>query len=261
MRRGMTFRMPRRKSNYRASRRIAASIVVGLALCTLWTILLFTYLPTNSWTSKIGALPLENFDPTYLEPIAPDLLQVMRLSPTPGRGFYLIYNVDLGINKTMYGYRDTTVSRPRQPGSPVVITWDPTQSEIPDAVSLSRYQFGWPFRMLSYDEITTGLSTNDPLVAAYHQKVDALAGAHRGLDRPAWLPSSIPLRRVPIAVNWVALFLNVVVWSVISFAILSIRPMIHAISVRRRKKLGLCIKCKYPLEGLSRCPECGTPRS
>ena len=238
-----------------------SSVVLGAVLCLLWTSLLFTYLRPNSWTSNKGALPLDNFEPTYIEPIAPELTQIMRLTPTPGSGRYLIFNVDVGISLEMYTYGTTKVSRTMIPGSRAAPLRDPTQSDIPDAVGISRYQYGWPFRMLSFDEITTGLSTTDPLVMAYHQKAYDLAGAHRGLDRPAWLPSFIPLYRVPIAFNWFALILNVLAWSVISYAILSIRPMLRALIVHRRRKLGLCCNCKYTLEGLTQCPECGTPRA
>lgn len=219
----------------------------------LWTSLLFTYFLTNSWTSKTGPLPLDSLEVTYLEPIAPELLQIYRLYPTPGKGRYMIYNVDIGIRHTMYGYRDANTKRDTP--------WNPAVSDIPTSVTLSRFEFGWPFRMLNYDTISTGLSTDDPLVMAYHQRAYALAGANRGLDRPVWLPNFIPLKRIPIAVNWVALFLNVLVCSVICYALLSCRPLVRAWIRHRRHKLGLCVNCKYTLEELSQCPECGTLRN
>ncbi len=139
--------------------------------------------------------------------------------------------------------------------------WDPTVSDIPNAVSLSRFRFGWPMRMLHFDDFTTGQSTINPLVAAYHQKGYQLAGRHRGLDRPSWLPGFIPLYRVPIALNWFALVVNVLAWSAICYALLSCRPLIRAWIQRRRRSLGLCVTCKYPLEELAQCPECGTARA
>lgn len=260
MRPGMTSRMRSRFPLYRTIRHIVTSIALGLVCCVVWTGVLIAFLHPNSWTSKTGPLPLDQFEPTYLEQVAPELVQILKLYPTEGSGIYRIYSLNIGISHTMYSYRRTTASRPRTPGTRVRTVWDPTRSDIPDGVELSRYEYGWPFRTLSYDEIRTGLNTTDPLVMAYHQKAYALAGPNRGLDRPAWLPSFVSLRRVPLAVNWQALMLNVVVWSAICYVILSIRPLLRAMRIRRRKSRGLCIDCRYPLDELTQCPECGTPR-
>lgn len=228
--------------------------MLGLMLCVLSTTLLATFFHPKSWVSQGNSLPLTDFEPTYMESIAPEIVSILWYSPSTGNGSYLLYHVNVGADMIVYSY-----GSPKFPT--LVASWDPTVSDIPSVVRLSRFRFGWPLRALSYDDFTTGQSLGNPLVAAYHQKANSLAGSHRGLDRPSWLPGFIPLRRVPIAVDWAALFLNIVVWTVICYAILSIRPMLRAISARRRKKRGLCIRCTYPLEGLTRCPECGTDRA
>jgi|GEM_PF-4938429 len=36
---------------------------------------------------------------------------------------------------------------------------------------------------------------------------------------------------------------------------------VRAFVRRRRRSAGLCVRCRYPLAGLPRCPECGTDQA
>ncbi|MEX0876808.1 MAG: hypothetical protein WD114_05050 [Phycisphaerales bacterium] len=232
----------------RVINKLAVSIVLGSVLCALITALLLTYLRPTNWVSRSGTLPLSEFEPTYLEPIAPELGGVFRFSPSTGNGSFLVYRINVGSDMMNYSY-----------GFPEM-RWDPARSESPSAVQLRRYRFGWPMRFLSYDEISTGASVNNPVVMAYHKRAYALAGARRGLDRPSWLPEFIPLFRVPTAVEWLPLAINLLLWSLAAFLLLAMSPLLkHWIRVRRFRR-GVCVKCCYPLEELLRCPECGQER-
>jgi len=244
--------MHRNTSSLRTQlKRIGLALVLGVVLCLLSTALLLTYLKSWSWVSSGPTLNPDSFEATYLEPIAPELVAVRHHSPSTGNGSFALTGINLGADMVSYCYGVSLWDEGYTP-------WDPTVDAEPTSVNIMRYRFGWPMRMLHYDDISTGSSIADPIVLAYHQRANAIAGIHRGLDRPSWLPGFIPLYRVPIAVNWFTLVINVLTWSALCYALMSCLSWLRAWIQRRRIKGGLCASCKYPVGDFERCPECGT---
>ena len=233
-------------------RRIAASLALGLATSLALSMLLATVLLPSHWTSKT-ILDHTKIAPTYLAPIAPDLVEAFVGVPAHyASGEPLLGGSNLGVDMMVFSYGASAWSATFQP-------WDPLVTPEPTNVELTRFRFGWPMRMLSMDDITTGASTNISLVRDYHQRAYALAAADRGLNRPAWIPRVIPLHRIPIAVNWTGLAVNTACWSAVCFLLLSCRPLIQSHIRRRRTRRGLCPTCRYELQSLPTCPECGQP--
>jgi len=219
----------------------------------LTTGLVMTWLQPSSWTLQADLNPAE-IEPQYIEPIAPRLSSATVAIPAGGGGEALLGGVNLGVDSLTFEYGASIWDLNYQP-------WDPSVSDEPTNVSLIRYRFGWPMRFLSYDDISTGASVNNPVVMAYHQRAYGLAGVRRGLDRPSWLPGFIPLYRVPIAVDWWHLAVNLLLWTLVAFALLGLRPLVRRWIRTRRLKGGVCVGCCYPLEDLKICPECGTARA
>lgn len=231
-------------------RRIFTSLALGLAMVITTTALLATFLfPGRS--TVVRSPRIDAFPPTYLAPIAPPLTEISKTKPTNGLGgIPLLGSINPGVDSIEYSYGPAFWSDTYRP-------WDTTVTDEPPTVRLSRYRFGWPMRMLSMDDITTGQSIADPVVMAYHQRAYALAAADRGLNRPAWIPRFIPLHRIPIAVNWTGLAVNTAFWSAVCFLLLSCRPLIRSHIHRRRTRRSLCPTCRYEIQSLPTCPECG----
>jgi hypothetical protein len=233
-------------------RRILASLAIGLVMMTTTTALLATFLFPRSST-VVRSPRIDAFPPTYLAPIAPPLTEISKTKPTSVfGGIPLLGTINPGVDSIEYSYGPAFWSDTYRP-------WDTTVTEEPPTVRLSRYRFGWPMRMLHMDDITTGQSIADPVVMAFHQRAYALAAHHRGLNRPAWIPSFIPLHRIPIAINWTGLAVNTACWGAVCFLLLSCRPLIRFHIHRRRARRGLCPTCRYELQSLPTCPECGQP--
>ncbi|MCC5823103.1 MAG: hypothetical protein LAT64_10130 [Phycisphaerales bacterium] len=230
---------------------LAITALISLALGFLITIgtaaLLFTVLFPTTWTVT-GSLPIDQTPPTYLAPIAPPLTEIYRTTASGP-----LDAVPLpGVDSIVFEYGPSLWSDAYQP-------WDPAASSDPTFVSLTRYRFGWPRRFLSMDSITTGQSVADPVVMAYHQRANDLAAEHRGLNRPAWVPRFIPIHRVPAVVDRTNLAINTAFWALICFGLIQCRYLIKAAIRRRRTRRGLCARCRYELQGLNTCPECGSP--
>ncbi len=228
-------------------RRILASLALGLATSIAVCLLLATVLFPSHWTSKT-TLDHTKIAPTYLAPIAPDLVEAFIL--VPGRRASdkpLLWGTNLGVDQVVYSYGSSMWSGAFQP-------WNPLTTDEPTSVTLTRYRFGWPFRMLSVDEITTLANPNFSPVTDYYQRAHDLAGLHAGLNAPRWMPSSLKLDRIPIFVHCIPLVVNTACWATLWFAILAcMNAHIH----RRRTRRGLCPTCRYDLQSLPTCPECG----
>lgn len=67
-------------------------------------------------------------------------------------------------------------------------------------------------------------------------------------------------RFLPYAPVWTGLAIDVVAWALCAWAISIIARLPIAWIKHRRRRIGICAHCKYPVTGLiERCPECGTP--
>ena len=71
-----------------------------------------------------------------------------------------------------------------------------------------------------------------------------------------WFPNDSVRWSGPVQTGvWLPIWMLVVVWGTI---FLICRPPAHFLRRRKRKKLGLCLKCGYDLRASkARCPECG----
>ncbi|MFG0244762.1 MAG: hypothetical protein ACF8MF_01755 [Phycisphaerales bacterium JB052] len=247
--------MRRNQSSLRTQlKRIGLALVLGVVLCLLSTALLLTYLKSSSWVSSGPTPNPESFQATYLDPIAPELVEVRHHSPSIGNGSFPLSGINLGADMVSYSYGISLWDKGYTP-------WDPTVDAEPTSVNIMRYRFGWPMRMLSYDDISTGASIAIPSVASYHQRAYQLAGNHRGLDRPGWVPGFIPLYRVPTMIRWDGVVINTLAWACVGYALLSTVPLIRAGIAHRRMQRGVCVVCQYQLDDLQQCPECGTHRA
>jgi hypothetical protein len=233
--------------------RILACLVLGLVLSVGTCALLATFLFPSHWYVHKSVHP-PSLPPTYLAAIAPELREISVCAPTgPSGNGPIFWGLNVGIDTIRYGYGDSMWDRDFRP-------WDPIVSPEPSSVELIRYRFGWPMRAVSMDDVTTGgANAGISTVSEFYRRAYQLAGEHRGLNRPAWLPTFVPMDRVPVAVRWGALAVNTVVWAGICYLILIaggwwLRNRVRA----RRAERGLCTECRYALEGLAVCPECGT---
>ena len=101
------------------------------------------------------------------------------------------------------------------------------------------FSAGWPMRSLcGVDSITPGLEQFAP---------SAL------IDVPAWIKGGG--HKVPVVPLWGGFAVNTLLFSMP--AIGGVWFLTWRREVRRRR-LGLCAGCGYPVKGLERCPECGT---
>ncbi len=231
-------------------RRLIASIALAPLIVCAVTLLLATVLFPTHWTTK-ATLPPSSMPPTYLAPIGPELTGVYIAVPAvPTRGDPLLGGVNLGVDFVSYTYGDSILNPAFQP-------WDPAVTPDPPSVELTRFRFGWPRRIVSLDDISTGASVADPAVMAYHRRAYALAKEYRGLNRPRWMPRFIPVYRIPVVVNWSNFAVNTAAMTPVAFALLCIPPALRAIRRRRRARRGRCPACGYDLQTLTTCPECG----
>lgn len=228
---------------------IASIALAPLIVCAVTLLLATVLFPTN-WTTK-STLPPSSMPPTYLAPIAPDLKEVhIAIPASPSSGGPLFGGVNLGVDFISYAYGDSAFNPAFQP-------WDPAVTPDPPFVELTRFRFGWPRRIVSLDDISTGTSIADPAVMAYHRRAYALAKEHRGLNRPRWMPRFIPVYRIPVVVNWPNFAVNTTAMTPVAFVLLCIPPALRAIRRGRRARRGRCPACGYDVQTLTTCPECG----
>lgn len=226
---------------------------IGLAISFAVCALLATFLFPSHWRFQ-KSIPPSAMPPTYLAAIAPELREITLSVPNNHPDDRpILWGLNVGVDVVCYAYGDSMWDRRAR-------RWDPVASPLPTSVELVRYRFGWPLRMVSMDEVTTGADPSSSVVAEFHQRAFALAREHRGMSRPAWLPRSIPLWRVPIAVRWGSLAVNTLVWAFFCYLVLSVGGWLirRKISGRRARR-GLCTACGYEMAGLMVCPECATP--
>jgi hypothetical protein len=233
--------------------RMLACLPIGLAISFAVCALLATFLFPSHWRFQ-KSIPPSAMPPTYLAPMAPELREITRSVPNKYPDDEpVLWGLNIGVDLVCYTYGDSIYV-------PDSCWWDPLVSHEPPCVALIRYRFGWPLRMMSMDEIETIADPSNSVVAEFHQRARTLAGEHRGMSRPAWLPRSIPLWRVPIAVRWGSLAVNTLVWALFCYLVLSVGGWLirRKISGRRARR-GLCTGCGYEIDGLMVCPECATP--
>lgn len=117
----------------------------------------------------------------------------------------------------------------------------PTRSDLMSPGLAGEVASGWPFRSaMSEHHIVDGSST----ITRWGIPVFR-----------AWQPWSEPPRSIPLRPIWLGLLGNTLFWSWV------VAPAYWgAIGWRtaRRRRRALCVNCKYPVQSLTRCPECGT---
>jgi hypothetical protein len=223
--------------------RIARALFVGIVVSLLIPELLAAFLLPRSWGGLVQ-LPKDIPHPTYLHDIAPPFSSAIKNTPADSSGDVPLIPINLGMDLIHYsyglGYFD-----------PNYTPWDTTRTDSPPSVNLTRFRFGFPWRSLTWDDLSTGASVNIPAVMDYHMKMYERAGIDRGIG----VSFISPGRRLPIAPIWGGLILNILFWSSLWFF-----PGVIWRSARYflRKRRGLCLVCGYAIEDLERCPECGT---
>ncbi len=105
---------------------------------------------------------------------------------------------------------------------------------------------GWPFYALSRVQIDSYIDNS----RVPSNQSNSIA--------PSWNTPMTRSELLPYVPSLDGLLGNWLFYGIPSFIALT---LIERINRLRRDKIGLCIKCKYPLEHLKTCPECGTPCS
>lgn len=227
-------------------RRLIRSICVGLGISILIPELLAAFVLPNSWGGYLD-LSATTRAPQYLNDIAPAFTRAYQIFPaSPSSGEPLMGGVNLGMDMVNYDYGAGYLD-------PNFVPWDPSVSSTPSFVNLSRFRFGYPWRSLTWDDLSTGTSVNIPAVMDYHMKMYDRAGIDRGIG----VSFISPGRRLPIAPIWGGLLLNFVFWSIVWFVPGVLR---QSIRIHNRKRKGLCTICGYAVQDFEVCPECGNTR-
>lgn len=225
-------------------RRLIRSLIMGMVLSVFITQFSAALLLPYSWAGYTE-LPSDVQHPTYLADIAPPFSSATKFTPE----LPLIIEdsfgeINTGMDSIEYAYGLSFFD-------PDFVPWDTTKSETPPSVNLTRYRFGFPWRAMYWDDLSTGSSINIPAVFAYHQKMYQRAGLSRGIG----VSFISPGRRLPIVPVWPGLIADILFWSVVWF----IPGVIwRTLCAARRKRRGLCLVCGYSIEDLEVCPECGS---
>lgn len=231
-----------RKTTFK--RRLIRSLIAGIVLSILIPQFLATFLLPRTWAGNFP-LPEDALHPTYLHDIAPPFSSASRYTPaTPGTGAVLPRGMNTGMDNIDYSYGLSYFD-------PNYAPWDTTVFDTPPSVNLTRFRFGFPWRAMYWDDLSTGSSIHIPAVSAYHQKMYDRAGASRGIS----VSFISPGRRLPIVPIWPGLFLDMLFWSLLWFI-----PGIiwQSIRIAKRKRRGHCLACGYAIEDFEVCPECGS---
>lgn len=236
-----------KKTRKKFRRRIAESLFVGITVTLLISELLAAFLLPSSWVGFSEDLPKMSQAPTYLHDIAPALTSAQMSFPAnPATSEPLLHGLNVGMDVINYSYGAGFFD-------PNFAPWDPSVSDSPSFVSLTRFRFGWPFRALYWDDLSTGTSVAIPAVWDYHLKMYERAGIDRGIG----VSYISPGRRLPIAPIWTGLFFNILFWSVAWYVPFMLRRIAIRFRAKRRVRLGLCADCGYTIDEFSMCPECG----
>lgn len=103
------------------------------------------------------------------------------------------------------------------------------------------FSAGWPMRSFcGCDYITPGLERFAPASL---------------VDVPAWIKGGG--HQVPVSPLWGGFVVNTFLFSVPAIGVVRVVGWRRE---ARRRYLGLCAGCGYPVKGLARCPECGAAR-
>ncbi len=117
--------------------------------------------------------------------------------------------------------------------------------------SMKRIRYGLPMNSVRLDRYNTNAS-NLPQAS-----LDAFTDE---LGKKAGLSDGIPItwnawtRHFPVVPMWGGLIVDILFWSVLWYALGSVRGKIRSWRFSRK---GRCVGCGYSLEGTAGCPECG----
>ncbi len=222
--------------------RIARALCMGAFLTLLSTVLLICFQPTNRWTGYTANTKYHDQGPSYLGDLAPRYTSSNRYKVATRSGNEMLFGLNTGIDQIQYTFGDPNME------------WDLAEDELPPRVFINRTRYGFPWRVLYRDHISTQTSTKNPQVSQFHQRAYARVGSRRGLDRPAWFPTWVITYRVPITPLWGGILANMLSWSLLWF-VLALIPA--RVVNRHRRRNGLCLACGYAVEDLEICPECG----
>ena len=146
--------------------------------------------------------------------------------------------------------------------------WVGTESlSVPDVISddtlnveihhmyYSGARYGWPFRCVGTSSRSTKTNTKSSGMWTMGQE-------QIKTHEPTWYFHGIPtgmrnryLSTIPIQVLPLGMAVNSLFFSVLIFGSLRLA---QAVIREHRKHRGICEECKYPLNDLEQCPECGT---
>lgn len=115
---------------------------------------------------------------------------------------------------------------------------------------------GLPMRALrSHVEPYHGSDTRDALQGLDLPILELFRRGFPTNRLPAWLHAHRETR-LPFVPVWTGFIINTVFWSFLSWLAVAGPNRIRRVI---RRKRGLCMQCKYNLDDLPTCPECGTP--
>lgn len=113
-----------------------------------------------------------------------------------------------------------------------------TMSGLGRQATFQGFSAGWPMRSLcGRDYIAPSLEAQAPMALC---------------DVPGWIKSGG--YKVPVSPLWMGLVVNALLFAI---PVLAGTWVVACARRRRRRRLGLCLKCAYSVKGLERCPECG----
>ena len=247
----MTSRM--RSNRRRLFRRLIAASVFGFAVTAL-----LAFSPSifrdhfESWYSPKGKPHRMQSAPTYLSGLVPDFEEARLIKPDHefcgGVGRTKIFQYFVDIIEYSYGEFDRE--------------WDDRQSNSPPGAMIIRTRYGWPWRAMYTDNYRLFIHSERyfPTNEQYNHfitQAQKLGGLRTGIESPDFLPCKTNWHRIPIAPFWFGWLLDIVFWSTIW---LLLSTSLHAVVRKSRTRRNRCPSCGYPLEDLTQCPECGTPR-
>jgi hypothetical protein len=215
--------------------------------------LLFVYWPASVQNlSRFGEdleLDVELTPPSYIEPFAPPFShsKTYRTEVKSIDSAVLDLLPNFGADRTEFKFKDPDQDR---------TAWDVnTLDQIPAIVFVSRSHFGWPFRAMHYDIIMIDNGGTREHIKTYFGLVENAAGINIGLETPKWWPAGETNYRLPLKPIWIGFVLNAILFASIWITLACLTR--KAITSSRKRK-GLCAACKYELQDLATCPECGT---
>ncbi len=216
---------------------------MGAFLTLISTALLVFFQPANSWYGYTANTNYHDHGPSYLGDLAPRYTSSNLYKAATRSGNEILFGFNTGIDEIKYTFGDPNME------------WDLIEDELPPRVFIDRTRYGFPWRVLYRDHISTNTNINNPKVSQFHQQAYDRVGSRRGLDRPKWFPTWVMTYRIPITPLWGGILANMFSWSLLWF-VLALIPSRLILCHRKRREL--CISCGYAVEDLEVCPECGS---